>query len=188
MTTARPASPGELALRIQSGERAAEAELVERYSRGIMIIVRRIARDSSLTDDLCQETFRLVLLKVRRGDLKEPDKLSGFICSVARNLAIDHMRSVRPTEDLAGMNETDALEHPAPDALDRLLREEKVRAVQRVLAELTTGRDREILQRFYVAEEEKEVICTDLGLSSLHFNRVLYRARERFRELYERER
>ena len=28
-------------------------------------------------------------------------------------------------------------------------------------------------------------VCPELGLSSLHFNRVLYRARERFRQLYE---
>ena len=31
----------------------------------------------------------------------------------------------------------------------------------------------------------KEKICKDWGLSSMQFNRVLYRARERYRELYE---
>jgi RNA polymerase sigma-70 factor (ECF subfamily) len=35
-----------------------------------------------------------------------------------------------------------------------------------------------------VAEEDKARICADLGLSSLHFNRVLNRARDRYRELY----
>ena len=50
---------------------------------------------------------------------------------------------------------------------------------------MKSARDRQVLFRFYIAEENKEDICSDLGLSSLHFNRVLFRARERFRELYE---
>lgn len=57
--------------------------------------------------------------------------------------------------------------------------------MRRVLAELPSDRDREILFRFYIAEDEKDSICRDLGLTSLHFNRVLFRARERYRELYE---
>jgi RNA polymerase sigma-70 factor (ECF subfamily) len=59
--------------------------------------------------------------------------------------------------------------------------------VRKVLGELKSERDRQVLFRFYVAEEEKEKICASLGLTSLHFNRVLFRARERFRELYEQE-
>jgi RNA polymerase sigma-70 factor (ECF subfamily) len=43
-----------------------------------------------------------------------------------------------------------------------------------------------VLFRFYVVEDDKDRICADLGLTSLHFNRVLHRARERYRELYER--
>lgn len=58
--------------------------------------------------------------------------------------------------------------------------------VQQLLGELDTARDRELLYRFYVAEDEKTVICRDLGLTSLHFNRVPFRARQRFKELLER--
>ena len=56
--------------------------------------------------------------------------------------------------------------------------------MRRVLEELSTARDREILFRFYVAEEDKEEIAADHGLTSLQFNRVLHRARERYRALY----
>src|SRR5215469_15450804 len=97
---AQPSSPRELAVRIQAGERRAETELVERYSRGVSIIIGRIARDSSDIDDLCQETFRLVLEKVRRGELREPERLSGFVCGVARNLAIEQVRQPRRMQPL----------------------------------------------------------------------------------------
>lgn len=176
-------SPADLVKRILAGERGAEDELVSRYSRGVAIIVRRIAKDPSLTDDLCQETFRLVLEKVRRGDVREAEKLSGFICSLARNLAIDHFRQTSRREATADIESSLPLSDPAPDQLTVLLQQEKADAIRQVLKELKPVRDREILYRFYLVEEDKEIICADLGLSSLHFNRVLYRARERFREL-----
>jgi DNA-directed RNA polymerase specialized sigma24 family protein len=55
--------------------------------------------------------------------------------------------------------------------------------VRQVIQELGTSRDRDILLRFYIAEEDKERISADFGLSSLQFNRVLHRARERYREI-----
>jgi len=70
-------------------------------------------------------------------------------------------------------------------ALDRIAAGEQARRVRQVLEELGTERDREILRRFYLSSEDKEEICKDWGLSSLQFNRVLCRARERYRELYE---
>jgi len=74
---------------------------------------------------------------------------------------------------------------PAPGPLENLLSVERAAIARRVLDELPAERDREILHRFYILEDEKDAICGDLGLTSLHFNRVLYRARERYRELYE---
>jgi DNA-directed RNA polymerase specialized sigma24 family protein len=55
----------------------------------------------------------------------------------------------------------------------------------RMLDEMPAERDREILVRFYLNDEDKEQICRDLRLSEEHFNRVIFRARNRFRELVE---
>jgi RNA polymerase sigma-70 factor (ECF subfamily) len=52
-----------------------------------------------------------------------------------------------------------------------------------LLAELGTPRDREILTRVYLRDEDKDAICAALGVDATHFNRVLFRAKERFREL-----
>jgi DNA-directed RNA polymerase specialized sigma24 family protein len=69
--------------------------------------------------------------------------------------------------------------------LSDLLVRERSNLVRQVIEELGTSRDREILLRFYIAEEDKERISADFGLSSLQFNRVLHRARERYREIYQ---
>jgi len=75
---------------------------------------------------------------------------------------------------------------PAPSQLQSVLVDEEAEMVRRLIGELPTDRDRQLLLRFYVGEEDKERICADLGLDSLHFNRVLFRARQRFKELLER--
>jgi RNA polymerase sigma-70 factor (ECF subfamily) len=178
-------SQGDLVSRIRAGDRQAEAELVERYSRGVMIIIRREVHDTVVVEDLHQEGFRIVLEKIRRGDVREPEKLSGFVCGVARNLVLDHFRRAARQENNAVIDEAVSIPHPAPDQLQELLRKEKADLVRQVLKGMSNERDIQALYRFYIADDDKEKICADLGLTSLHFNRVLHRARERFRELYE---
>jgi RNA polymerase sigma-70 factor, ECF subfamily len=176
----------DLVSRIRAGDRQAEAELVERYSDGVKIIIRRETGSASAADDLYQETFRIALEKIRRGDVREPEKLSGFVCGVARNLVIDYFRRTARQWSVREVEEATLLPDPAPDQLEALLRKEQAGIVRQVLKEMRNERDIQILFRFYLAEEKKEQICADLGLTSLHFNRVLHRARERYLELYQR--
>ena len=175
----------DLVSRIRTGDRQAEAELVERYGRGVMMIVRRQARNAAVSDDLYQDTFRIALEKVRQGDLRESAKLAAFICSVARNLVIEHFRRTVRQEGLTEIAEAERPHYSAPNQLEALLQQEKAAIVRQVIDELPTDRDRQLLYRYYIAEHDKEQICADLGLTSLHFNRVLHRARERYKELYE---
>ena len=174
----------ELVQRIREGDASAEGELVSRYDRGVRVLVARTSGDASAVEDLCQQTFQIALVKIRQGDVREPEKLSGFILSLARNLVIDHFRRAA-ADRVPGSVDGVPAEDPSPGPLEGLLRVEHAATVRRVLAELESERDREILFRFYIAEEEKDSICSDLGLTKLHFNRVLFRARERYRELYE---
>lgn len=176
----------DLVSRIRAGDRQAEAELVERYSCGVEVIIRREIGSASVADDLYQETFRMVIEKTRRGDIREPEKLSGFVCGVARNLVIDYFRRAARQGSLSEVEEATTLPDPAPDQLEVLLRKEQSDFARQVLKEMRNERDIQILFRFYLAEDKKEQICADLGLSGLRFNRVLHRARERYLELYKR--
>lgn len=170
--------------RILSGDRSAEAELVERYSRGVSLILARGTRQASTREDLLQDTFQLTIEKIRRGELRDPERLSGFICNVARNLAADYYRRTSRHESAERRFQIDSA--GPPDALHQVLAAEKAAIVRQILNDLRPTRDRDLLYRFYIAEQDKEQICKELGLTSLHFNRVLFRARERYRELYEK--
>ncbi len=177
----------DLVHRIVSGDPAAEADLVQRFSRALTFLLRRLTRDEAAADDLYQETFRLVIEKVRRGELREPARLPGFVSSMARNLFISSTRTGSRRQKWHGDSEaTETAPDPAPGQLAKLLAQERAATVRRVLAELKNDRDREILSRYYIADENKEDICRDFELTDLHFNRVLFRARQRYKELFER--
>jgi RNA polymerase sigma-70 factor, ECF subfamily len=175
----------DLVRRIAAGDAAAEAQLVERYSRGLRYLLHRLGAAPELADDLHQEAFRIVLERLRRRGLEQPAGLVGFLHGTARHLVLAERR--KGARQRTGDDEVlAAVPHSGPSQLQAVLLDEEAAQVRQLIGELQTERDRQILLRYYVAEEEKESICADLGLESLHFNRVLFRARQRFRELMER--
>lgn len=180
-----------LAERVHAGERAAEAELVERFSHGLLLMLRRLTRNPALADDLHQETLVLVIGKIRRGEIREPERLAGFIRSTARNLfLVDRRKETRYQSLDEGDEPVPAIsavsDRPPAAALDRVLAEEETRQVRALLGELRYERDRQLLIRFYLADDSKEEICQNLEIEPERFNQILHRARERLRELWER--
>lgn len=178
-------SPGALVQRIRTGDRSAEDELVQRYSRGVFFVINQSVSDTTVADDIYQESFRLVLEKVRAGEVREPERLSGFISSLTRNLVIEYFRRSSRQQARQEADADQRIPSPQPSQLDQLLRKEQGLLARRVLEALPSDRDRKVLYRFYIADDEKEQICADLEVSSGHFNQILCRARERYKKLFE---
>lgn len=177
------AEAAELVRRIQHGDRDAEADFIQRYRRGVAVIVARACRDQWPVEDLCQNVLTTALEKIRAGAIRVPERLSGFVAGLARTLVIEHFRKESSRSTIEARTQLPSPTVPLT-ALEHLLRQEKALIVRSLLDELESDRDRQILFRFYIVEEEKDRICHALGLTSLHFNRVLFRARERYRDLY----
>ena len=156
-----------------------------RYGRGVAILLDRHTGGRPEAEDLYQDTFRVVLEKLRRGELREPAKLPGFLSRVARNLAIEHYRKAARRKTDPDSEAVGRAVAPESTPYGRLEHHQNAALVRQALGELRNERDREILFRFYIAEEDKERISADYGLTSLQFNRVLHRARGRYKALYE---
>lgn len=171
--------------RIRAGDRAAESSLVERYGRGVVLVLRSRVGRGDLAEDLYQETFRLGLEKIRGGELRQPERLPAFLGGVARNLARDHLRRSRRRAEADEEEIVLTLPDPSPGPLGLLMRHERAAVVRALLQELPTERDREVLIRVYLRGEERNAICRDLDLEPAHLSRVLFRARQRYRALYE---
>ncbi len=182
-TADEPALAASLATRIRQGEKLAEEKLVERYSRGLLFFLRRKTIDEELANDLHQDTFRIVLERLRGRGLENPAQLGGFIHATAKNLVIAHFRKYarRKTEPDSATIECSC--HQGITQIEATMRDEQAKMVRTLLGELRSERDRELLQRFYLAEEDKRSICDVLELTEKNFNRVIFRARGRFRAL-----
>ena len=112
----------DLVQRILSGDPEAESELVQRFSRALRFLLGRLTRDEAAAEDLYQETFRLVIEKVRRGELREAERLPGFVSSLARNLFLGSVRRGGRRQKWEGDPEaTETAPDPAPGQLQKLL-------------------------------------------------------------------
>jgi RNA polymerase sigma-70 factor (ECF subfamily) len=174
----------ELVRRIIAGDSRADEEMVLRYKDGVFQIIYQVVRNQSVTDDLCQETLIKALEKIRHGDVREPEKLSGFVCGIARFMAIDYVRKLRSSLKAEEMGAAEQIPDPSPDPFEQVLNKEKTEIVRKVISELKVKRDRDILFRYYIIEEEKEKICADLGLTREQFSRIIFRALQRYKELH----
>ncbi len=178
--------PAELCERIAAGDPAAETELVRRYSAKIEFILRRRCRDASMAADLRQEAFIVVLQRLRDRGIESPDRLSAFIYQTAINLAIGEARTFYRRNTHADWEFIDSCADQQPLLSDRIEQEQRAQLINKTLKSLRQPRDRQILRRFYLTEEPKESICVSMDVSSEHFDRVVFRARARFRKLLER--
>lgn len=175
-----------LANRVHRGDAVAEARLVQIHSSMVRRLLHGLCADLALADDLHQETFRIVLVRLRRRRLADPTRLSGFLRRTARNLWIAECRKASRRQTYTGIEGLDQTIAPGQCPLRRALQRDIARHVLHLLADLRHDRDRQLLRRVYLAEDDRATICSDLGLSPQHFNRVLHRARGRLRDLVER--
>ena len=119
--------------------------------------------------------------------VEDPGKLASYLAQTARFLArMDH-RVTRRRRTYTGQQEIiEKFGDPEADPTAATQTDERAKAVRKVLEEIPSGRDREILVRVYLRDQDKEEICRELGIDESHYKRVIFRARERFRALIEK--
>lgn len=147
--------------RIATGSATDEAALAGYFAPRVRAMLRARLRQADAIHDLGQDTLVAVILAVRKGQVREPDRLPGFVQGVARNLANNHLRGV-----------TRRAEAPFDAALEATLaarddREEDDRraAVARGLEAIAPA-DREVLQLTLVEGLPPRDIAHRLNLSS----------------------
>jgi RNA polymerase sigma-70 factor, ECF subfamily len=172
----------ELVWRIRTSGTDGMVELYHLFSKGIRSYLCRQLGVQDL-DDRVHDTFVVVVQAIRRGELRQPERLMGFVRTIARRQVAAHIRKAiqtRPVQmDLAASARL-ADRHGDPE--ETAISHQQQALVQRLLAELSS-RDREILTRFYLHEESEEEICSEMTLTETQFRLLKSRAKSRFGEL-----
>ena len=167
---------------IRTGDHSAMEELYRLFYRGIRFyLCRRLGLQD--LDDKVHDTFVIVVQAIRRGELREPERLMGYVRTVVRRQVAAHIdqivhnrREVMELDD--GIRMADIRNNPEQIAIV----DEQAGLMKQVLRTLSR-RDREILTRFYLREQSQEQICEEMGLSETQFRLLKSRAKQRFGEL-----
>jgi RNA polymerase sigma factor (sigma-70 family) len=152
------------------------------FSRGVRFYLCRQLGPQELEDKV-HDTFLIVVQAIRRGDLREPDRLMGFVRTIVRRQVATYIdNAVQARKEQAeletGLSICDGRSNPEEDAIAR----QHVEIMTSVLRSVS-ARDREILTRFYLLNQTQEQICSDMGLTDTQFRLLKSRAKARFGEL-----
>jgi len=168
--------------RIRFNETDGMEELYELFSKGIRFYLCRQLGPQEL-DDKVHDTFVVVVQAIRRGELREPSRLMGFVRTIVRRQVAAHIDKVVHTRrDQIDLDATVRLTDPEGNPEERAIFRQRSALINRVLGELS-DRDREILTRFYLLEQSQDQICSEMELSETQFRLLKSRAKARFGEL-----
>src|SRR6266480_2160855 len=79
--------------RIQRGEESGMTELYQVFAKGIRFYLCRQLGAQELEDKI-HDTFLIVVQAIRRGDLREPERLMGFVRTIVRRQVAAHIDKV----------------------------------------------------------------------------------------------
>lgn len=150
---------------------------------GARALILRLTRDATLTNDLCQDVMLAVVMAIREGRVKHPDALPAYVQQTSRHMVYASRRKLQPVAvESPAETETVWAETPATPA-ETYEADEQRRLALEVLEELPTERDRTLILGFYVDGLSKSDLMHRLQLTAQHFDKVLFRARTRMRDL-----
>ncbi len=153
----RAAGDSTLIRRLQERDPKALSEVYDRYGRLVYSIIYRIVRNPSLAEDLVQETFLRIWSRAASFDA-EKGAIGTWVLTVARNRAIDHVRSTdgrlqAGAMDLDRLENTSLFAQLGTDALSL----DRMRRLQEAFQKLTPTQRQVIDLAYYEGLSQTEM-------------------------------
>ena len=178
----QPVEWAALVSQIKAGDERGMEQLYKMFSRGIRYYLCRQLGPQELEDKV-HDTFLIVVNAIKRGDLREPERLMGFVRTVVRRQVAAYIEQAvhtrREQTDLeTGIAVVDRKQNPEQEAMVRQKNE-----LMKSALEALSKRDRDILVRFYLQEQSQEQICREMSLTETQFRLLKSRAKAKFGEI-----
>lgn len=156
--------------RADAGESAAQAELMQRYSRRVAGFVRAIIRQPDAVEDVTQMVFIKMFRRLSR--LRDPGVFESWLFTLARNTSLDFIRRRNCRPNTVAIDEEI---NQIPDPSTSSATNEILAALDRALTRLNPI-DRTLVTQF-VAGESYGAIAERAGLSLATVKVRLHRVR-----------
>jgi len=169
---------GDDAARLRRGDTAGLTGLMGRHQDRLFRYLLRLVGDEAVAEDTFQQTWVRVAERIGRYDPSRP--FAPWLFTVARNLALDHLRRRRP-ESLDEVDEPAAPAGVEGDPLVHAVARERAGRVATALLALAPL-DREVLSLRFEEELALPELAQTLGVPVPTAKARLYRALARLRE------
>jgi RNA polymerase sigma factor (sigma-70 family) len=171
--------------RIQQGDPRGEEILYRSLESGARYFLQRRLGGQDV-EDRVHDLFLTVVETIRRGEVRQPERLMGFVRTVLqRQLAAEIGRNIKRRATDADLDTAAGSVSSDSTPEERAIAGQKADLMKKVLRELS-DRDFEVLTRFYIREQTPARICAEMGLTQVQFQLLKSRAKARFSELLQK--
>ena len=160
----------------RGGNAFAFEEIVRRHQRRVYAVAMRVVRRHDVADDVTQEAFLRAYQALDRFDTGRP--FGPWICRIAANLAVNHVRSPRAREDELPEDLHEEASGQAP--IDGLLEREAKEVLEQAMGRLPAEQRAVFVLRTAEELSYKEIAeALDISIGTVMSR--LSRAREKLR-------
>ena len=165
--------------KIKNNDPTGMEELYNLLSTGMRYyLCRQLGRE--YLDDRLHDCFLEIAKSIRRGGLREPDRLMGFIRTIVRRQIAGYIdNAIQTRRETVDFNMMHSVAAATGDPEREVSSRQQEHLALEVLKKLSS-RDREILTRFYLYEQSQETICREMHLTETQFRLLKSRAKARF--------
>ncbi len=170
---------------IRAGDPAGDEALYRSLASGARLFLqRRLATED--VEDRVHDLFVIVVETIRRGELREPERLMGFVRTVLnRQLSHGISRIIHTRQTSIDLESAGELTTADPTPEQQAAIHQKVTLMKEVLRKMS-DREFEVLTRFYLREQPPERIRAEMGLTQTQFNLLKSRAKAKLTALMQR--
>ena len=170
---------------VLQGQQSVYATLVARYEKYVFTIVMRFVNNREIAEELAQDVF----VKAYRylADFKGTSKFSTWLYTIVNTTCLSYLRKKKDEtilleeEKMVSVSDNSFSEKPS-DRMEQRTQKLMLESAMKHLPE----QDAEILILFYQAEQSVEETGIILGLTASNVKVRLFRARQKLKEVLER--
>ena len=166
---------------IRAGDPGGAEALYQNLAAGARLFLQRRLGTQDV-EDCVHDLFITVVETIRRGELRQPERLMGFVRTVLyRQLSLAISRAVDGRRSSIDPAFAATVSAPGPTPEQEAADHEKVELMKQLLRKMSP-REFEVLTRFYLHEQTPERIRREMSLTQTQFDLLKSRAKARLTE------
>ena len=163
--------------KLEEGDSEIEKHFITYFEALLQVKLRNKVKSPQLIEDISQETFLRVLKSLRKGGIRNPDRLGAFVNAVCNNVMMESLRASTRYRQMP--DDLPEIVDEAADPFASLETEQRRRLFSEILESLPEF-DREVLRRIYLEELSMQEVSRQMGVSHEYLRGLIHGAKIRF--------